>query len=277
VSRLRLAVVFCILQEMRHAAAHRAYRERTERPRWWMMRPRWRGTRWAVGTAASASAALNYFVRLAALRGHPKGLALTGPSTTARSIGWGCKAGAIGAVKARGVDRTRIPRRPAIPAKHISARNTDGESVHISRKFKPLVLGGVHGAGNRPHCQVHGQRAVQIPGLRSPSTIAATLRSLKLDIVQSLHVVEPLRTLRGAFDRRTRICFMIFQSARNREVAFLAQSGISKLEAESGYPYATQLRAGPSRPLLPKASHRCRSDPGAASENAVSGSASRRR
>jgi len=50
--------------------------------------------------------------------------------------------------------------------------------------------------------------------------IAVRLRSLKLVIVESLHVADPARTMRGPSDRETQIDFMIFPSTRNREVGF---------------------------------------------------------
>jgi hypothetical protein len=50
--------------------------------------------------------------------------------------------------------------------------------------------------------------------------IAATLRSLKLVIVESVRFVDPGHIVRGPIDGKTRIRFMKFPSTRNREVAF---------------------------------------------------------
>src|SRR6266404_2229702 len=50
--------------------------------------------------------------------------------------------------------------------------------------------------------------------------IAAKLRSVKLVIAESLHVVGAVHHHARVSDRKTRICFMIFPSTRDREVAF---------------------------------------------------------
>jgi hypothetical protein len=73
---------------------------------------------------------------------------LTGPSTAACSIGW---AGGCRNLHRHGahVDHTRPPPRRQIQQHHTSARNTPAESAcKIIGKFKPLILGEVHAAGN---------------------------------------------------------------------------------------------------------------------------------
>jgi hypothetical protein len=67
----------------------------------------------SVPTAKSRSRRAQGLSRLAALRGHPKGLSLTGPSTAAPSIGSGA-----------------------------------GGACHIIGKFKPVDLGEIHAAGD---------------------------------------------------------------------------------------------------------------------------------
>jgi hypothetical protein len=80
----------------------------------------------SVPTANPAAAARRACQGWPRLRGHPKGLALTGPSTVARSIGWGWWP----PESATGTARTLIVPAPStrqIQQPHTSATNAGGK------------------------------------------------------------------------------------------------------------------------------------------------------
>ena len=107
------------------------------------------------------------------LRGHPKGAALTGPSTAARFIGWGWRP-----PESAWAPRARRPFSPPprrqIQQRHTSANMPAGNARKIIEKFKPLILVEVHTAANKRHepalkrrAQAHGRARAPQLGLRS--------------------------------------------------------------------------------------------------------------
>ena len=83
------------------------------------------------------------------LRGHPKGAALTGPSTAARFIGWGWRPPEF-AWAPRARRPFSPPPRRQIQQRHTSANMPAGNARKIIEKFKPLILVEVHTAANIP-------------------------------------------------------------------------------------------------------------------------------